>query len=109
MDSRSPLEAISAKEAELRRRLETAQAEAETKINAARESARQLVEQAEANGKTAAESRYQAGLEQADREAEVIVAKAQTEAKRMRQRAELQRDDAARRLVELVISTGLPS
>lgn len=109
MDSLSPLEAISAKEAELRRRLETAQAEAEAEINAARTAAKQLVEQAEAGGKSAAESRYQEGLNQAGREAEAIVAKAQTEAKQLRQTAETHLDNAARRLVELVISTGLLS
>ena len=109
MNGLSPLEAIGAKEAELRRRLEAAQAQADAEIDAAREAAQQLIEQADACGKTAAETCYREGLEQAGRDAEDILAKAKTEAQRLRERAENHLDEAARRLVELVISTGLLS
>ncbi len=109
MDSQSPLEAISSKEAELRRRLEAAKMRADAQIEAARDAAKRLIEQADLEGRAEAETRYRLGLTEVEQEAEAIVNTAQNAAQTLRQTAEASANDAIRKLVNLVISTGSTS
>jgi vacuolar-type H+-ATPase subunit H len=103
----SPLQAINQKELELRHRVEQAHTRAKTQILAAKEEAKQIIAQADREGRAEAETFYQRGIEEARREAEVMVAAAHKEAAVLQQRAEAKRDEAARQIVELVLPVSI--
>ncbi len=103
IDPISPLQAIHQKELELRRRVEEARRQVEAKIQAAREEAEHTVARADHKGRMEAEAFYQRGIEEAKREAEAMVTAAHEEAAALRRQAAARLNDAARRIVELVL------
>jgi vacuolar-type H+-ATPase subunit H len=104
MSQFSPLEVISAKEAEIRQRLESARARAGARKKAALARAEQRLVQARLEGQAAARAHYQHGLAEAEQTAAAIIATAHTEAALLRRRAGTRLDEAARRLVELIVN-----
>ena len=105
MSQLPPLEAISAKETEIRQRLAAARAQAEADKKAALTAAGHRLEQARQAGQVEAKAHYQQGMAQAEQEAAAIIAGAHAEAAALRRQAESRLDDAARRLVELITTT----
>lgn len=104
-DNLSPLQAIEAKESEIRRRLELVQQQADADIQAAHQAAERLIEEHDTQGQNEAQARYEQGLNQAHQEAEAIVEAAQTRAQTMRQQAQARLDDVMRRVLKLVLTT----
>jgi vacuolar-type H+-ATPase subunit H len=102
-DSVSPLQAINQKESELRRRIEEAYRQAEARIQAARQEAEQIIARADREGRVEAEALYQREIEEAQRQAKAIVAAADEDATALRCQAAERLDNAARRIVELVL------
>ena len=99
----SPLQVIQHKELDLSRRVEEARRQAEARIQAAREEARQIIAQADQVGRAEADAFYQRGIEAARREAETVVAAAHREADALRRQATAGLDDAARHIVDIVV------
>lgn len=99
----SPLQVIKHRELDLSRRVEEVQRQAEARIQAAREEARQIIAQAQQEGRSEADAFYQRGIEAAGREAETIVAAAHQEADALRRQATARLEDAAQRIVEFVL------
>ena len=99
----SPLQAINQKELELRRRIEEAHRQAEARIQAARQEAEQIIARADREGRVEAGALYQFEIEETQREAEAIVAAAHEDATALRCQATERLDNAARRIVELVL------
>jgi V/A-type H+-transporting ATPase subunit G/H len=99
----SPLQVIQHKELDLSRRVEEARRQAEARIQAAREEARQIIAQADQEGRSEADAFYQRGIEAARREAETVVAAAHQEADALRCQATAGLDDAARHIVDMVL------
>ena len=104
----SPLQVIKQKELDLRQRVEAAHRQAEAKIQAAREEAKQIIARADQEGRAEANVFYQRGIEEAKQEAETIVAAAHEEAVALRHRAMARLDDAASWIVELVLTVDSP-
>jgi vacuolar-type H+-ATPase subunit H len=98
-----PLEAIAAKESEIRQQIETARQQAAAELDAARRRAKQAVLEADAAGKAEADAMYKHGITQAERQAAAIVADAQNQAALLRQKAEANLDSAAAKLTNLVL------
>ena len=101
----SPLQVIQHKELDLSRRVEEARRQAEAKIQAAREEARQIIAQADQEGRAEADTIYQRGIEAARSEAETVVAAAHQEADALRRQATARLDDAAMHIVDIVLPT----
>ena len=99
----SPLQAINKRELELRRRTEEARRHAEARIQAARQEAEQIIARADREGRVEAEALYQQEIEEAQRESKAIVAAADEDATALRCQAAERLDNAARRIVELVL------
>jgi len=87
----------------LRRRVNEAHRRAEAQIKAARQSAREIVAEAEAAGRAEAEAMFQQGVDEARQQAEEIVAAARREAATLRAQTTLKLDDVAARIVALVL------
>ena len=103
----SPLQAINRKELELRHRIEEARRGAEGQIQSARKEAEQIIAQANQKGQAEAKALYEQRIEEARREAEAIVATAYQEATTLRCQAATRLDEAARQIVELVLSVDM--
>ncbi len=99
----SPLQAIHQKELALRRRLEEARRQAESRMQATREEAARNIGQADQEGRAAAEVYYQQEIEQARREAEAVVTAAQEESMALRHQTMDRLNDVAAQIVELVL------
>jgi vacuolar-type H+-ATPase subunit H len=104
----SPLQVIKQKESDLRQRVEAAHRQAEAKIQAAREEAKQTIAQADQEGRAEANAFYQRGIQEAVHEAETIVAAAHEESVALRHQATARLNDAARWIVELVLIVDSP-
>ena len=102
-----PLQAINQKELELRHRIEQANTQAEAQILAAKEEAKQIIAQADREGRTEAETLYRRGVEEARREAESIVAAAHAESIVLQHRATAQFDESARQIMDLVLPVSI--
>jgi len=107
-DQISPLQAISQKELELRRRLEAAHRQAEARLQAAQVEAQKIITQAERDGRAEAEAIFQRGVDEARQQAEAIVAAAHAEAAALRARILPRLEEMADRIVELVLPAGGP-
>jgi len=99
----NPLEAIKQRELDIRRRLEEARRQAETRIQAAREQAANTLLQADQEGQAEAEALYQQGIEEAQQQADAIVTAAKEQAAAMRSQALINLGDAAVQIMELVL------
>ena len=108
-DQISPLQAISQKELELRRRLEAAHRQAEARLQVAQAEAQKIIAQAERDGRAEAEAIFQRGVDEARQQAETIVAAAHTEAAALRARILPRLEEMAEQIVELVLPTGGPN
>jgi vacuolar-type H+-ATPase subunit H len=102
-ESISPLQVIQHKELDLSRRVEDARRQAEARIQAAREEARQIIAQADQQGRSEADAFYQRGIEAARREAETVVAAAHQKADALRRQATAGLDDVAQHIVDMVL------
>ena len=105
-DQVSPLQAINQKELELRRRVEAAHRQAETRLQTAHDEAQKIIAQAERDSRVEAEAIFQRGVTEARQQAEAIVAAARTEAAALRARVLPRLDEVAERIVELVLPAG---
>jgi len=103
----SPLQAINQKEVALRHRVELANTQAEAQLLAAHKEAKQIIAQADREGRTKAETLYQQGVEEAGREAEAIVAAAHEEAAVLQRRAAARLDEATRQIMDLVLPVNI--
>lgn len=108
-DQIPPLQAISQKELELRRRLEAAHRQAEARLQAAQAEVEKIIAQAERDGRAEAEAIFQRGVAEARQQAEAIVAAAHTEAAALRARVLPRLEQMADRIVELVLPAGDPN
>jgi len=107
-DTISPLQSISQKELDLRRRVEEADRQAEAQIQAAREEAKKTIDQADREGQAEAEAIFRQGVEEARQQAEAIVTAAHTDAATLRAQATPRLAEAAERIVVLVLSGERP-
>lgn len=101
----SPLEAISAREAELHQRVQAARQQAEANINAAKTLAQATLAQAEADATAEASQLYRQTLAQTKLNAESILLLADAEAANLRHQAQAKMAQAVCRLVELILTT----
>lgn len=100
----SPLQAINKKELELRRRVEEADRQAETQIQAAREQAQNVIAQADREGQAKAEAIFQQGIEEARQQAKAVVATAHEEAATLHLKAKPRLAEVAGRIVMFVLT-----
>jgi vacuolar-type H+-ATPase subunit H len=108
-ESTSVLAIINQKELELRRRVEEAQRQAETLIQAARHKAEQMIVQADEQARLEAEVLHKHGIEEANEEAEALITAAGEQAAALQWQAKARLGDVARQIVALVLPAGSSS
>ncbi|MCB9419513.1 MAG: hypothetical protein H6667_06905 [Ardenticatenaceae bacterium] len=103
--SKSPLEIIRHKEAEVTRRLASERETAVSQIKSAEQQARELVRQAEEEGQREGAAQHQTVLNQAALEAEAILAQAEGRAQALRNVSPVQMETAVTQAMTII--TGL--
>lgn len=107
--SNYPLELIRQKEAEVTRNLAAVKEEAATRIAAAEQKAKEMVRQAEAQGKREGEAIRQSTLDETEREAWSILTAALTQAEALGNVSQKQIDLAVTRAITIIISVSWPA